>query len=131
MDGQKRITRDFLIHLFESIDVDPLLALKTGIKDLVHILHGLNPLVEVVEASAFLAELTLDIVALILEVDHRQGCDDGTDINLVDISITIKIIDVEYELDFFVKSGAVDLEEPSKKLSLVEITILVFVHHVE
>jgi hypothetical protein len=73
-DSQERVTRNLLVNFLELSRIDPLLALEAHFQYLIHVVHSLTPLLEVVKATTFLSELAFDsdpTKSVVLRINHR------------------------------------------------------------
>lgn len=131
---KKRVTGDLLVDLLKLSGIDSLLALEAHLKDLVHVVHGLAPLLKVVQTSSLLGELSLDAkpsLAIVFGIDDGQAGEDRGNIIFGDKPITVEVVNFEDEINLLVEARAVETEESCQELPLIEVPVLVGVHDIE
>ena len=130
---QDGVTGNFLVDLLKLSRVNSLLALEAGVQDPVHIVQGLHSLLEVVETSTLLSELSFSAWADAASalIDHWETSQNGGDIILADESIAVEIVNLKNELSLLIEAGAIQSEKTSEEFPLVEVPVVVGVHHVE
>lgn len=132
-DGQNGITRDVLIDFFEFVWINTSFSLEANLKNFVHLLETLDPLIEAVKTTAFPGELafSLSLLLQVLEVDHWERGHHGADVILRNQSIAVEVVDLENELDFLVEGRAIEAEQASQELPLIQVVVAVRVHYME
>lgn len=131
--SQHGVRRNVFVHPLELELVDPLPAFEADVEDLAHFVHGLHSLLEVVEATALLRELSFDTHRGCArgEIDDWQTAHDRGNVVLGNEAIPVEIVHLENQLDLLVEARAVESEQAGEEFSLVQIGIVVDVHHVE
>ena len=78
------------------------MLLETMIKNLIHLLQGLNPLFEVLCAASFLGKLTFPNELSSLHNWH--AVDHCHDVILRHVPVVVKIVDLKHKLNLLVES---------------------------
>lgn len=128
-DREEHVRGDLLIDPLEFLEVNLRFALEADVKDFKHFMHSLDALVEVRSAPTFLGKLPF--TKNWSRFGNWHIAQNRRDVLLGDQAIAIKVVNLEDELRPLLKRGAVDPQKACQEFPIVNIAIVVQVHHLE
>jgi hypothetical protein len=128
-DREEHVRRDVLVDSLEFLEVNLRFALEADVKDFKHFMQSLDALVEVRGATPFLGKLAF--TKNWSRFGNRHVAENSGDVLLGDQAVAIKVVNFEDELRPLLKGGAVDPQKTCQEFPVVNIAIVVQVHHLE